>query len=152
MKRTHSASKTTKKEALPPAPPLVIKKPEPAITIPDWINEHACGVSKANLEKVFRYMLKQGYTATRDIPDCTCMNADIEICCTDDMVEREPLCVNCAHTCDTCGEPQLQFFKSQKGQPVCYMCAGYHYGVEKVWWNDDEWATYDAKNREESSS
>jgi len=97
-------------------------------------------------------MLEQGYTATRDIPDCSCMDAAIQICCTDDMIEREPLCARCAHACAECGEPNLEFFKSKEGQPVCYTCAGYWHDDKKIWWNDDEWVPYDAEHQQEEES
>lgn len=134
MKRKHSSS-----------------KPERTYT-PDWINETTCGVSKSNLEKMFKFMHNQGYTATRDLKGCTCMDASIEICCTNDMIDREPLCSRCAHECSDCHEPNLQFFKSKKGNPVCYTCAGYFYGAKKVWWEDDDWIKYKKRKTQEESS
>ncbi len=114
---------------------------------PDWIK--GCGVSSVELEKVFWYMRQKGYTATNELPGCVCMDACVGVCCTDDMAGREALCTACAHVCSECGDPNLEIFKSAKDAPVCYMCARYSYGDQKIWWEDTDWAVWEKKNKDD---
>ncbi len=144
-----------KRKRPPPAtttPSPTIKKKPDVLYTPDWINEKACGVSKANLEKVFHFMASRKYTATRDLPGCSCMDAEIRVCCTDNMVGREPLCAKCTHECSECGEPNLELFKSKSGTPVCYTCARYWYDSKKIWWEDDDWIKYNEEQEKKKKA
>lgn len=115
---------------------------------PAWISAQACGVSAADLEKVFWFMRQKGYTATRQLPGCVCMDAWVDVCCTDEMRGREAMCTSCTHACLECGEPNLELFKSAEDTPVCYQCAGYSCGDHTVWWEDADWARLKKKNKE----
>jgi hypothetical protein len=110
---------------------------------PQWITPQKCGVPKNYLDKVFAFMARSGYTATRELQGCHCMEAEIDICCTDDMIGREALCIHCARRCSECDEPNLEFFKSKEDTPVCYRCARYHYGCKKTEWTRADWKRWD---------
>lgn len=130
----------------------IIQVPPLPVVIPSWINEQNSGVPKVYLERVFRHMREKGYTATGDLKDCTCMNADLGLCYLDYMTEQQVLCQNCARRCSDCGEANLEFFKSKTNKPICNTCACYMYGDKRTWWEEADWERFEREQKEEENS